>query len=342
MTKLRYLLLIFCSCLFCIGAMARITIFMIGDSTMANKPTDNDNPERGWGQMLQSLLNPEFVYVENHAMNGRSSKSFIDEGRWNTVLERIRPGDYVFIQFGHNDEKKLAHIHTVPGSSFDDNLRKFVAETRSRGGIPVLFNSIVRRNFSNNPNAVAEDDKFGKISNGGKKVKEGMILIDTHGDYLKSPKRVAEESNTFFIDMNDISHRLVEGLGPEESKQLFCWIPKGTCKACPDGREDNTHLNVYGARLLSKLTMAVIADSITALKPFVRENDFVVSADGSGDFLTLHEAVKTINRMGVPEERPLRLLLRKGIYNGDELGFNVPISISVENGVEFNYNIKTK
>lgn len=342
MTYIRCILLIVCSCLFCFDAVARITIFMIGDSTMANKPVDDDNPERGWGQMLQSLLDPEFVYVENHAMNGRSSKSFIDEGRWDVVLERIRPGDYVFIQFGHNDEKKSAHIHTVPGGSFDENLRKFVVETRSRGGIPVLFNSIVRRNFRNNPNAVAEDDRFGKITKGTKDIKEGMTLIDTHGDYLNSPRIVAGETNAFFVDMNRISHELVENMGPEKSKQLFCWVPKGTCKACPDGREDNTHLNVNGARLLSKLTLSAITEKISVLKPFVLESDYVVAKDGGGDFLDLKTAVSYINGKVIPADKPLKLLVRKGSYDGEELKFSVPVCLKLENGVELKYNPKTK
>lgn len=123
-----------------------ITIFMIGDSTMANKPIKNGNLERGWGMALQCYFD-EGIIVDNHAVNGRSSKSFIDEGRWKVVVDKIKPGDYVFIQFGHNDEKPKADRHTDPGSTFDDNLRKFIRETREKGGIPVLFNSVVRRNF---------------------------------------------------------------------------------------------------------------------------------------------------------------------------------------------------
>lgn len=336
-SKLKYIILVVLSCLCSMGVMGKITIFMIGDSTMANKPVDNDNPERGWGQMLQSLLDPEFVCVENHAMNGRSSKSFIDEGRWAVVLQRIKPGDYVFIQFGHNDEKTAERLHTVPGKSFDENLRRFVNETRSRGGIPVLFNSIVRRNFRNNPDAVKEDDSFGKIKKGVKQAKEGMRLVDTHGDYLKSPEVVAHETNAFFIDMNKISHQLVEGLGPEKSKKLFCWVPKGTCRACPEGREDNTHLNVYGARLLSKLTTDVIVKEIKAFSPFIRENDYVVANDGSGDFLELDKAVAFINNLVVPDEKPVKVLLRKGSYHGEDVKFSVPVNLVMEKEVEFEY-----
>ena len=104
------------------------------------------NLERGWGQMLPGFLTDD-VRVDNHAMNGRSSLSFINEGRWDTVLSKLKSGDYVFIQFGHNDEKPAEKLHTVPGSTFDGNLRRFVRETREKGAHPVLFNSIVRRNF---------------------------------------------------------------------------------------------------------------------------------------------------------------------------------------------------
>ena len=133
-----------------------ITIFMIGDSTMANKSLMGENPERGWGQMLPGYLSEE-IRVDNHAVNGRSSKSFIDEGRWEKVISQVKKGDYVFIQFGHNDEKSDPKRYTAPGSTFDENLKRFVNETRAKGGIPVLFNSIVRRNFgAADGNAVAQ------------------------------------------------------------------------------------------------------------------------------------------------------------------------------------------
>ena len=202
-----------------------ITIFMIGDSTMANKPIANGNPERGWGMVLQGFFK-EGVRIDNHAVNGRSSKSFIDEGRWDVVKERINPGDYVLIQFGHNDEKTDPKRHTVPGSTFDDNLRKFVRETREKGGVPVLMNAVVRRNFVAPSDGSAEDEalrdsKFGQI------VKEGDVLIDTHGDYRFVPKNVAREMNVPFIDANRVTHDLEQGLGPEQSKRLHMWFLPG-------------------------------------------------------------------------------------------------------------------
>ena len=222
-----------------------VTIFMIGDSTMANKILRGGNRERGWGQVLPGFFT-ENVKVDNHALNGRSSKSFIDEGEWDKVRAKIRKGDYVFIQFGHNDEKPDAKRHTEPGTTFDANLRRYVTETRAKGGIPVLFNSIVRRNFFNNKNAVTDDDYRKERVEGSNF--EGDSLIDTHGAYLDSPRKVAEEMGVPFVDLNKLTRDLVQRMGKEGSKKLYMWIPEGVSPACPRGREDNTHLNVFGAR----------------------------------------------------------------------------------------------
>lgn len=202
-----------------------ITVFMIGDSTMANKSLEGGNQERGWGHVLGGFFT-EDVRVENHAVNGRSSKSFIDEGRWKTVVNKIRPGDYVFIQFGHNDEKPNPERHTDPGTTFDENLRKFVRETREKGGIPVLFNSIVRRNFGVNPNAVAADDMRPEKDEA---VVEGDTLVDTHGKYLDSPRNVAKEMDVCFIDLNKATKQLVESYGVEGSKSFYVDSWRNVC-----------------------------------------------------------------------------------------------------------------
>lgn len=285
-----------------------ITVYMIGDSTMANKSLDAGNQERGWGHVLGGYFT-EDVRVENHAVNGRSSKSFIDEGRWDAVVNKIRPGDYVFIQFGHNDEKADPKRHTDPGTTFDENLRKFVRETRAKGGIPVLFNSIVRRNFGANPQAVAADDVRSEQSDD---IVEGDTLVDTHGKYLDSPRNVAREMGVTFIDLNKATKELVESMGVEGSKELFMWIPKGVSPACPKGRQDNTHLNVYGARKVAKLAVQAIEKQIPELGKYVRYYDFVVAKDGSGDFFTVQEAINA-----VPDFRKNKrttILVRKGEY----------------------------
>lgn len=247
-----------------------ITIFMIGDSTMANKPLDKENQERGWGQMLPVYLTGK-VKVDNHALNGRSSKSFRDEGHWAEVMEKIRPGDYVIIQFGHNDEKiKNKDRYTLPGSTFDQILRDYVNDTRSKGGIPILMNSIVRRNFPPTPSVKAEDRDDNPPVGPTKETEGGFILVDTHGAYLDSPRNVAEETGVTFIDMNKITHKLVQELGPTLSRDLFMWIPAGVYEFCPKGKSDNTHLNVHGGLVVSRLAAQALAEQVPALRQYVR------------------------------------------------------------------------
>ena len=308
-----------------------ITIFMIGDSTMANKPLDGDNQERGWGQMLSGFFSDD-IRVDNHALNGRSSLSFILEGEWQKVYDAIKPGDYVFIQFGHNDEKiKSENRGTRPGTpepalcpdqwgrpaAFDDNLRKFVNETREKGGIPVLFNSIARRSFFENQNAAEEDDLFGK----GITLKtEGDSLVETHiitrgdgtvDDYLEAPRRIAKEMKVPFVEMNAISKKVILGEGVEGSKGLFCWLPANTFAAAPKGREDNTHLRISGARKMCAATIDAIGEAVPALKPFIRKYELVVAKDGSGDFMTVQEAINAVPDYNSEE---IKILIAPGTY----------------------------
>ena len=157
------------------------TIFIIGDSTAANKDLSKGKLERGWGMALQCFFDDN-ILVDNHAVNGRSSLSFLNEGRWDKVLERLKPGDYVIIQFGHNDEKAPKDRHTDPGSTFDYNLAKYVRETREHGGIPVLMSCVVRRNFAKVTPKNDDDEKLRNttFADGGQLV-EGDSLVDTHG-----------------------------------------------------------------------------------------------------------------------------------------------------------------
>lgn len=256
-----------------------VTVFTIGDSTMANKPLDNENQERGWAQILPIYFTGN-VRIDNHAVNGRSSKSFISEGRWDKVLGLIRPGDYVIIQFGHNDEKaKSPDRYTVPGSTFDDNLRKFVNEARAKGATPILMNSIVRRNFPYRGVGAQETDDRQKTWKKGldKYPPEGDTLVDTHGEYVVAPRRVAEELGVAFIDMNTLTHELVQGLGRDKSKDLFMWIPAGEFAFAPEGRIDNTHLRVKGAVLISLIAAQQLAEKVPALRPYIRETIYNIN-----------------------------------------------------------------
>ena len=216
----------------------QITIFTIGDSTMANKTTPGDHAaERGWGMLLQEFFKPT-VTIQNHAKNGRSSKSFRTEGRWTKVQEQIKKGDYVFIQFGHNDQKADTLLHTDPETTYKANLVRYITETRERGGIPVLFTSIVRRSF-----------------------KTDGTLRDTHGAYIDAVRQVAVQHKVIFIDLNIATKELVENIGNETSKNLYMWV---------DDRKDNTHLNEKGARAVTRMAVDSLKTKFPKLRKYLR------------------------------------------------------------------------
>ena len=245
------------------------TIFIIGDSTAAKKDLSTGSPERGWGMALQCYFDSAYIRVDNHAVNGRSSKSFIDEGRWDKVLSAMKPGDYVIIQFGHNDEKPAVERHTDPGSTFDYNLAKFVRETRERGGIPILMNPVVRRNFAQKPLKNDDDEKLRNTTFAdGSKLVEGDSLIDTHGLYKVAPRDVARRMNCHFIDANQITHDLEQSLGVEGSKKLHMWYKPGEEPSLPQGRQDNTHYNIYGAQVVAKLLAEAVIEEIPVLSKY--------------------------------------------------------------------------
>ena len=239
--------------------------------------------------VLQGFFD-ENIWVDNHAVNGRSSKSFIDEGRWQKVFDKIKPGDYVFIQFGHNDEKSDPKRHTEPGSTFDDNLRKFVRETRLKGGIPVLFNAVVRRNFYQEVDNSVDDESLRNTHYADEQVNSDT-LIDTHGAYLLSPRNVAREMNVHFIDANKITHDLEQSMGVVGSRKLHMWFNLGEVSTIPNGRQDNTHYTIYGAHIVAGLLADAIGKEIPALAKHVRHYDYAVSKLGKGNFLSLQEAV---------------------------------------------------
>lgn len=239
--------------------------------------------------MLQGHFD-RHVRVENHAVNGRSSKSFISEGRWDEVLRRLKPGDYVIIQFGHNDEKADTLRHTEPGTTFDANLRRFARETIDRGAHPILMNAVVRRNFFQANDGSAEDEALRNTQYQDEQVNSDT-LIDTHGAYLLSPRRVAEELGVTFIDANRITHDLEQGLGIEGSRLLHMWYRPGEVASIPNGRHDNTHYNVVGARMVACLLVDAIAEKVKALRRHVRHYDYVVSQEGRGNYFSLQEAI---------------------------------------------------
>lgn len=245
-----------------------VTLFLIGDSTMANKDTTKGSPERGWGMVLHEYFTDN-VRIENHAVNGRSSKSFLDEGRWEKVRRRIQPGDYVLIQFGHNDEKDDPRRHTSVGSTFDANLRLYIRQTRERGGIPVLFNSVVRRNFLVHHDPSIDDESL-RNTIYQDEVITSDTLVDTHGQYAEVPRMIARELNVPFVDAQRITHDLEQQLGVEGSRRLHVWYRRGEHPALPEGRQDNTHYNVFGAHEVARLLSTELAIQVPALAPYIK------------------------------------------------------------------------
>jgi lysophospholipase L1-like esterase len=222
-----------------------LNVFMAGDSTMADKPLVPANAERGWGQLLPICFVPE-VRVENYAANGRSSKSFRAEGKWKIILDRLKPGDYVIIQFGHNDEKSDEARHTEPLGSFAKNLRRFIAEVRERNGLPILATPVARRVF-----------KDGKLE-------------DTHGDYPAATRKVAEEEKVPLLEMNTKSMDLLTKLGPDLSLKLFNHLADGEFDTKPKAQSDNTHFNAFGASRMCDLALEEIKAKVPDLAKYIR------------------------------------------------------------------------
>ena len=292
MKQFKYLFVTFALLLFASAIPEKTTtIFIIGDSTAANKDISSGKQERGWGMVLQSYFDDN-IRVDNRALNGRSSLSFINEGRWDAVLKSMKPGDYVIIQFGHNDEKPKADRHTDPGSTFDYNLAKFVRETREHGGIPVLMNCVVRRNFFVKAPEIDDDEKLRtQTFKDGVKMVEGDTLIDTHGLYRVAPRDVAQRMNVHFVDANKITHDLEQGLGTEASKKLHMWFLPGTEPSEPKGKQDNTHYSVYGAHVVARLLADALCEEVPVLKKYRCDADYTVDRNGRGQYLTLDDAL---------------------------------------------------
>jgi len=292
MKRFRFLFVTFALLLFASAIPEKTTtIFIIGDSTAANKDISKGKQERGWGMVLQSYFDDN-IRVDNHAVNGRSSLSFINEGRWDKVLQRMKPGDYVIIQFGHNDEKPKADRHTDPGSTFDYNLAKFVRETREHGGIPVLMNCVVRRNFFVKAPEIDDDEKLRtQTFKDGVKMVEGDSLIDTHGLYRVAPRDVAQRMNVHFVDANKITHDLEQGLGTEASKKLHMWFLPDTEPSEPKGKQDNTHYCVYGAHVVARLLADALCEEVPVLKKYRCDADYTVDRQGRGQYLTIDDAL---------------------------------------------------
>jgi len=213
----------------------KIKVFMAGDSTMSIKET-KAYPETGWGMPFTYFFDST-VTIINRAKNGRSTKTFIHEGLWKSIYEEAGEGDYVFIQFGHNDEvKEKVGSYTTP-DEYKANLVKFISETRSKKANPVLLTPVTRRKF----------DSIGHI-------------VETHELYSNLVRQIGKQQNVPLIDMDEKSKALLQQFGAENSKWLFLQLQRGEHPNYPEGKNDNTHFNELGARLMAEIVLKEIRD----------------------------------------------------------------------------------
>jgi lysophospholipase L1-like esterase len=225
-----------------------ITVFLAGDSTMAQKLPEK-RPETGWGEALQQHFDERKVRIENHAQNGRSTRTFIAENRWQTIVDQLKPGDYVLIQFGHNDESKEKTDRYTPPDEYRRNLLRFVADVRAKRATPVLLTPVMRRRF----------DAQG-------------IFHDTHGEYPDIVRAVAAEQKVALIDMHRESERVLKQYGAEGSRKLFLQLKPGENANYPQGVEDNTHFSPLGAEIMASLAVEGIKEQRLGLAKFLKRN----------------------------------------------------------------------
>ena len=248
--KFRLALIISTCLFFSFAAKDPMRVFLIGDSTMADK-LPADFPETGWGMPFSKLFN-EAVEVQNHAYNGRSTKSFRREGRWAKVQAQLKKGDYVFIQFGHNDAKASDTARYAPSQTdFRENLTRYVAETRAKGGIPILLTPTQRRKF----------DSSG-------------VFVDQHADYPNVVREVAAKEKVLLIDIEKESKKYIRSEGPEGAKKMFLHYPVGIFRKFMKGAADDTHFSPFGAMKISDMVAEAILASNEHLRSFLKKSIF--------------------------------------------------------------------
>ena len=217
-----------------------LTVYMVGDSTMADREDTVETPERGWGQVLPTFL-AEDVIVKNHAKNGRSTRSFIEEKRWETVTGELQKGDVVIIQFGHNDTKQSDPARYTNIEQFQANLELMVKAAQKKKAKPILCTPIARRAFS----------------------KETGELINKHGGYVEAVRRVAKSTKVPLIDLNQTTSDWLTQIGDSASQPYFVYkMEPGEYSKYPEGKTDNTHLRELGAMVVASM----FAEQVQALK----------------------------------------------------------------------------
>ena len=214
----------------------KVRLFMAGDSTM-QLYKESETPMRGWGQCLPHFFDTTKIDIINRAIGGRSTKKFKKEGRWDDLVAQLQEGDFVFIQFGHNDASRNKPDRYTPPEDYKRYLRQFVKDVRSKDAIPVLCTPVVMRRFT-------EDGNF----------------KDGHGAYPGKMREVAMEEDVFLIDMHKRSMQLIVDLGPDASVDYYMNLKPGEHFAFPDGKSDNTHMQQRGAMAMARIAVEGLLD----------------------------------------------------------------------------------
>jgi lysophospholipase L1-like esterase len=225
-------------------AHAAPVVYLAGDSTVVSYGSGN-YPQQGWGGRIKDYFGPGISF-SNRAIGGRSSKSFVDEGRLAAILAVIKPGDYLFVQFGHNDGYSEPHLHTDPYTSYKVYLAMYVDLARQYGAIPVLVTPMGRRRYDGS----------------------GQFLND-FADRAAAMKQLASEKNVPLIDLNASSIALYTTVGVTGSKDVFLWLAPGQYPNFPSGVSDGTHFQEYGAGQLARLVVQGIAATGLGMRAFI-------------------------------------------------------------------------
>ncbi|PTS79730.1 rhamnogalacturonan acetylesterase, partial [Stenotrophomonas sp. HMWF023] len=231
---------------------APVRLFIAGDSTAAEYGPERA-PQAGWGQMLQSYLDPARIEVHNHAKGGRSTRSFIDEGRLDPIAAELRRGDVLLIQFGHNDAKfEDPTRYTDPDSDYPQLLMRYVQVARDKGATPVLVTPVARLLYD-----------FGS-------------LLDTHARYTLPMQRLAAREHVALIDLNDRSMRWIRAMGEQGARPYFLFVPE-------QNKADGTHFSAAGANAVACLVLREAVQVLPTLQPaLVRDIDCDVMGTGQG------------------------------------------------------------
>ena len=214
------------------------TVFLAGNSTVVDQDRE---PWAAWGQMIPRFFRPGQIAIANHAESGEALKSFVSEKRLAKIMSLMKPGDYLFVEFAHNDQKP-GSAYVEPFTTYKEQLKLYIAEARKRGGIPVLVTSMHRRNF----------DSTGHI-------------VNTLGDYPEAVRQTAREENVALIDLNAMSKTLYEAWGPDASLKAFVHYPANTFPGQTQALKDNTHFNTYGAYELARCIVEGIKTGVPDL-----------------------------------------------------------------------------